>query len=132
MAWYHEIAASGRALFNGRTEEQDMDEEMRYHIEQETERLVAEGVAPDEARRRAMVAFGWPVGPFTLMDEGGLAVARHAGETVAATLGVSAQRAAVDVLVKEGLEGKRKGAGFYLYEGKKKTVNARMLPVSLE
>ena len=87
--------------------------------------LLNEGLGIEDVDR-AMVAFGWPVGPFTLMDEVGLAVARHAGETVAAALGVSAQRTAVDVLVKEGLEGKRKGAGFYLYDGKKKVVNTRV------
>ena len=87
--------------------------------------LLNEGVGIEDVDR-AMVAFGWPVGPFTLMDEVGLAVARHAGQTVAAAQGLSVQRTAVDVLVKEGLEGKRKGAGFYLYDGKKKVVNTRV------
>lgn len=87
--------------------------------------LLNEGAGIEDVDR-AMVAFGWPVGPFALMDEVGLAVARHAGATVAAAIGASVQRSPIDVLVKEGLEGKRKGAGFYRYEGKKKIVNPRV------
>ncbi len=78
-----------------------------------------------EAIDRAMTAFGWPVGPFTLMDEVGLAVASHAGETVAAALGVAAERNAVRVLADAGLQGKRGGAGFYRY-GKKREPNPRV------
>jgi 3-hydroxyacyl-CoA dehydrogenase/enoyl-CoA hydratase/3-hydroxybutyryl-CoA epimerase len=74
-----------------------------------------------------MTEFGWPVGPFTLMDEVGLAVAHHAGETVAAALGTDADtRNAVAVLNGAGLLGKRGGEGFYRYEGKKKTPNVRV------
>jgi predicted permease len=36
-----------------------MDEEMRFHVEMQTERLVKElGLPPEEARRRALVSFG--------------------------------------------------------------------------
>ncbi|NNL31366.1 MAG: FtsX-like permease family protein [Gemmatimonadetes bacterium] len=38
--------------------QRELDEEHLFHIEMETDRLVAEGVPPDEARRRALVAFG--------------------------------------------------------------------------
>ena len=89
----------------------------------EATRLLDEGARIDDVDR-AMTAFGWPIGPFALMDEVGLAVAQHAGETVAAALGASAERNAVAELVKGGLVGKR-GAGFYTYDGKKRTPNAR-------
>jgi 3-hydroxyacyl-CoA dehydrogenase/enoyl-CoA hydratase/3-hydroxybutyryl-CoA epimerase len=101
----------------------------------EATRLLAEGARIDEVDR-AMTAFGWPVGPFTLMDEVGLAVAQHAGETVAAATlaslagrgplppGASEERNAVGVLVNAGLVGKR-GAGFYTYDGKKRAPNVR-------
>src|SRR5687768_6493723 len=37
----------------------DIDEEMRFHIEQDAERLMREqGLSPEEARRRAHVRFG--------------------------------------------------------------------------
>ncbi len=38
--------------------EEELDEEVRFHIEMETERLLRRGVPPQEARRRALVAFG--------------------------------------------------------------------------
>jgi 3-hydroxyacyl-CoA dehydrogenase/enoyl-CoA hydratase/3-hydroxybutyryl-CoA epimerase len=91
----------------------------------EAARLLDEGARIEDVDR-AMTAFGWPVGPFTLMDEVGLAVARHAGETVAAAVGVGPERNAVRVLADAGLQGKRGGEGFYRYDGKKRTPNARV------
>jgi predicted permease len=44
--------------FRTRALEREMDDEMRFHVEMEAADLVARGVAPDEARRRAMVSFG--------------------------------------------------------------------------
>ena len=58
MAWYHEIGASLRALFNKRQDEDSMDEEMRFHLEMEAERLVDDGLPPDQAQRKAAIAFG--------------------------------------------------------------------------
>jgi 3-hydroxyacyl-CoA dehydrogenase/enoyl-CoA hydratase/3-hydroxybutyryl-CoA epimerase len=74
----------------------------------------------------AMTAFGWPIGPFALVDEVGLTVARHAGETVAAAQGASAGPNAVQILTDAGLTGKRGGEGFYRYDGKKRTLNPRV------
>ena len=73
----------------------------------------------------AMTAFGWPIGPFALMDEVGLTVARHAGETVAERLGAPAGANAVQVLTDGGLTGKRGGEGFYRYAGGKREPSAR-------
>jgi len=36
----------------------DMDEELRFHIQMETEKNIGLGLDPPEARRRALVAFG--------------------------------------------------------------------------
>lgn len=47
-----------RILFRQPQAEAEMDEEMRLHIELETEELVRQGVAPAEARRQASLAFG--------------------------------------------------------------------------
>ncbi len=91
----------------------------------EAARLLDEGARIEDVDR-AMTAFGWPVGPFTLMDEVGLAVARHAGETVAVAVGAGAERNAVAVLNGAGLLGKRGGEGFYRYDGKKRAPNARV------
>ncbi len=35
-----------------------MDEEVRFHVEMETEKNLRAGMSSDEARRRALVAFG--------------------------------------------------------------------------
>jgi hypothetical protein len=46
------------ALFRPRRYDQDLDEELRAHIEMRTEELAAGGLPRDEARRRAQMAFG--------------------------------------------------------------------------
>ena len=38
--------------------DRDLDDEVRFHVEAHARDLIAEGVAPDEARRRALAAFG--------------------------------------------------------------------------
>jgi 3-hydroxyacyl-CoA dehydrogenase/enoyl-CoA hydratase/3-hydroxybutyryl-CoA epimerase len=91
----------------------------------EATRLLDEGARIEDVDR-AMTGFGWPVGPFALMDEVGLTVARHAGETVAGALGARTARNAVAMLVDAGLTGKRGGAGFYRYDGKKREPNPRV------
>ncbi|MGH2471208.1 MAG: 3-hydroxyacyl-CoA dehydrogenase NAD-binding domain-containing protein [Candidatus Limnocylindria bacterium] len=75
--------------------------------------MLAEG-EPIEKIDRAMTEFGWPVGPLQLVDEVGLEVAGHAGDTVARARGMSAPTI-VSALVAEGFKGKHKGGGFYLY-----------------
>jgi predicted permease len=58
MAWYHEIASRLGALFGGRRQEREMNEELRFHIEMETRRNIESGLSEAEARRRALVDFG--------------------------------------------------------------------------
>jgi putative ABC transport system permease protein len=47
-----------RALFNRARVEADMDDEMRFHLEQQTQLYVREGMTRAEAERRARLAFG--------------------------------------------------------------------------
>jgi predicted permease len=47
-----------RALFSRHAVERELADELQFHLQRETERLVREGVAPDEALRRARLAFG--------------------------------------------------------------------------
>jgi len=47
-----------RRLWSGRRLDADLDAELRFHVDEETDRLVAEGLARPEARRRALAAFG--------------------------------------------------------------------------
>ncbi|HJR63133.1 MAG TPA: ABC transporter permease [Gemmatimonadaceae bacterium] len=52
------LARRLRALLFKRTTEQDMDEEMRFHLDMETEALARTGLDVTAARRRALVSFG--------------------------------------------------------------------------
>jgi putative ABC transport system permease protein len=59
MSWFAAARARLRLLVAPRSAESRTNEEMQFHIEMETNRLVREErVAPDEARRRALAAFG--------------------------------------------------------------------------
>ena len=86
--------------------------------------MLAEGDSID-AIDRAMTDFGWPVGPLQLVDEVGLEVAGHAGETVAKARGISGP-SIVEKLVAEGFKGKHKGGGFYRYKRGRRTPNPRV------
>jgi 3-hydroxyacyl-CoA dehydrogenase/enoyl-CoA hydratase/3-hydroxybutyryl-CoA epimerase len=86
--------------------------------------MLAEGESIEKIDR-AMTDFGWPVGPLQLVDEVGLEVAGHAGDTVAHARGMSAPTI-VNALVAEGFKGKHNGGGFYLYSGKSRSPNPRV------
>lgn len=58
MAWWHGAGLRLRALFRRREEEEEMEEEMRFHLEMEAEKLLGQGLSPEEARRQARVRFG--------------------------------------------------------------------------
>ena len=58
MTWFHAARARLR-LLSRRSAESRIDDEIRFHIEMETDRLVREQkLDRDEARRRALVTFG--------------------------------------------------------------------------
>jgi hypothetical protein len=52
------LKARVRSIRDARGAESRMEEEFLFHVDMETERLVAEGLSPDEARRRALISFG--------------------------------------------------------------------------
>lgn len=59
MRWLAAMRERVRGLLFRTREDADVDQEMRFHLEMEAERLARdEGLAPAEARRRAAVAFG--------------------------------------------------------------------------
>jgi putative ABC transport system permease protein len=59
MSWLEGSRARLRLLFNRNGAESRMTKEIGFHIDMEAERLVREqGLDPNEARRRALVAFG--------------------------------------------------------------------------
>ena len=47
-----------RAVFRRRTVERELDDEVRFHIDRETEKYIRAGMWPAEARRQANIAFG--------------------------------------------------------------------------
>ena len=87
----------------------------------EAGRLLDEGwdaLAVDQAWKR----FGMPMGPFRLVDEVGIDVVRHAGETMAEAFGARmAPAASLVALAFSGRLGRKGGKGFYLYaDGREK------------
>lgn len=56
--WIYTIPLRLRSLFRRRAVEQELDEELRYHIERQTELLIARGMRPDEARTAALRLLG--------------------------------------------------------------------------
>jgi putative ABC transport system permease protein len=47
-----------RALLNRRDADRDLEDEIRFHLEHETGKYLAQGLTPEEARRHAHIAFG--------------------------------------------------------------------------
>ena len=77
--------------------------------------LLGEGARIEDVDR-AMVDFGFPVGPFVLYDEVGLEVAQHAGETVARAFGERIPSATIVAdLVERGDTGRKAGRGFLIW-----------------
>ena len=54
----HQIRALFRALFRSGRIDADLAEEMRFHLDRETETNIARGMSPDAARRAARLVFG--------------------------------------------------------------------------
>jgi 3-hydroxyacyl-CoA dehydrogenase/enoyl-CoA hydratase/3-hydroxybutyryl-CoA epimerase len=70
---------------------------------------------------RALVQFGFPVGPIALLDEVGLDVAGHASEVLFKAFGERLKPApALEAMIKDGRLGRKTGKGFYAYQGGKK------------
>ena len=91
----------------------------------EAGKLLDEGVAID-AIDKALVAFGFPVGPITLIDEVGIDIAAKSGNIVADAFGdrmVPSQ--SLQRVISAGRLGRKGKQGFYLYDanGKKGEVD---------
>jgi len=65
---------------------------------------------------RALRAWGWPVGPITLLDEVGIDIAAHVGPIMIEAFGERlAPPATMAKLVDAGRKGRKNEKGFYLY-----------------
>ncbi len=89
----------------------------------EAAHLLLEGARVDDIDR-ALVAFGFPVGPLNLIDEIGIDVGEKVGKILHAAFGRRMEPAAAlhDVLA-SGRTGRKGKKGFYTYDGKEKRVD---------
>ncbi|WPB74303.1 fatty acid oxidation complex subunit alpha FadJ [Archangium violaceum] len=89
----------------------------------EAAHLLADG-ADIAALDKALVEFGFPVGPITLLDEVGIDVAQKVGPIMESAFGkrMTAPRA-LEKVVADGRLGRKNKKGFYTYDGKKKEVD---------
>jgi 3-hydroxyacyl-CoA dehydrogenase/enoyl-CoA hydratase/3-hydroxybutyryl-CoA epimerase len=97
--------------------------------------LLTEGVAI-ETIDEAMTAWGWPVGPITLLDEVGIDVAAHVGPIMLAAFGERMEPPpTMAKLVAADRKGRKNERGFYLYgeaaraKGKGKHVDVSIYAV---
>jgi 3-hydroxyacyl-CoA dehydrogenase/enoyl-CoA hydratase/3-hydroxybutyryl-CoA epimerase len=101
--------------------------------------LLTEGV-PVETIDEALRAWGWPVGPITLLDEVGIDVAAHVGPIMLEAFGDRMQPPPISTrLVEDGRKGRKNQRGFYLYgaeakkaakkQGKSKVVDRSVYEV---
>ena len=92
----------------------------------EAGRMLDEGAAVD-AIDRALVAFGFPVGPITLIDEVGLDIAGESGKIMSASFGARlTPSTSLERVIAAGRLGRKNRKGFYLYDdaGEKKGVDS--------
>jgi 3-hydroxyacyl-CoA dehydrogenase/enoyl-CoA hydratase/3-hydroxybutyryl-CoA epimerase len=92
----------------------------------EAARLVEEG-APIEDVDRAMVDFGFPVGPITLLDEVGIDVGAKVAKVLHHAFGERmAAPASMARVIEDGRLGRKNKRGFHLYDaaGRKKGVDS--------
>lgn len=76
--------------------------------------VLQEGAASARAVDEEMVKFGWPMGPFTLMDMLGIDVAYHTAEYLGQEYGVGIPPL-FKMMFDAGRLGEKSGAGFYGY-----------------
>lgn len=58
MSLFHDLVERARALVFRRREEQELDEELRFHLEMEAEYQRQSGASAEDARRRSVIALG--------------------------------------------------------------------------
>src|SRR4051812_29941576 len=54
--WLYTVPLRLRSLFRRHRVESELDEELSYHVDRQTQEGIAHGLTPQEARRRALLA----------------------------------------------------------------------------
>jgi 3-hydroxyacyl-CoA dehydrogenase/enoyl-CoA hydratase/3-hydroxybutyryl-CoA epimerase len=86
----------------------------------EATRILTEGVDP-HAVDKALMDYGYPVGPIALLDEVGIDVGTKVAPVLEAAFGARmASPSASAAMIEAGALGRKAGKGFYVYEGAKK------------
>ena len=87
--------------------------------------LLLEEGASIEFHDKIMKQFGYPVGPMALLDEVGMDVGAHVGETMAPMFDARGGKSSTKAkeLMDAGFLGRKNKKGMYTYESKKKQVN---------
>ena len=58
MAWLTDTWSRLRSLWHRDALESGLDDEIRFHVDQQTEKNLRAGMTPQEARRQALIRFG--------------------------------------------------------------------------
>ncbi|MBI2943290.1 MAG: 3-hydroxyacyl-CoA dehydrogenase [Candidatus Wallbacteria bacterium] len=86
---------------------------------------LAEGAAPAEEIDRQMKEFGWPMGPFFLLDQLGIDICVHAGRVMLDSYGPRfANPLILEKLFAAGRFGKKTGKGFFAYDGEEEEAKS--------
>jgi predicted permease len=56
--WIYKLPLRIRSRFDRQKADQELDEELRYHVEQKTQQHIATGMSPQDARRAALLEMG--------------------------------------------------------------------------
>lgn len=90
--------------------------------------LLLEEGAEIEYLDKIMKKFGYPVGPMALLDEVGIDVGAHVGDTMAPVFNARGGRSSTKAqeLLDAGYQGRKNKKGMYTYGGKKKEVNSEV------
>jgi hypothetical protein len=56
--WFYALPLTLRTLFRRRQADEELDEEIRYHLEQQIQEHIAKGLTPELARTTVLRAFG--------------------------------------------------------------------------
>ncbi len=90
--------------------------------------LLLEEGASIEFLDKIMKQFGYPVGPMALLDEVGIDVGAHVGETMAPVFNARGGKSSVKAqeLMDAGYLGRKNKKGMYTYNGKKKEPNSEI------
>jgi putative ABC transport system permease protein len=72
MRWFYVARAGVRSLFGRRVFDEQLDEDLWFHIEQATDEYIGQGLPPADARRAALKAFGNPADVMEDVREGSM------------------------------------------------------------